>query len=548
MAAMHGYESASPSSSADPGASRDFGPSDRVLPRILRRQAERFGDRCLLRAGATAWSFADAPALAAGRAAQLAAAGVTPGDRVAILSGNRPEFLEVFLGCAWLGAVAVPINTAARGPQLAHVLADSGARLIVVEAALAGVLEAVAAAPGIRLETAWVIGDGALPLRGIARSRPLPDFAATEAVPHEARPGDILTILYTSGTTGVSKGVASPHAHCFWWGANSADILGVGEGDVLWTALPLFHINALNTFYQALLTGATLVLASRFSASGFWPAVAEADATVSYLLGAMVPILLSRPPGPEDRNHRLRTVLSPAVPEVFLDQFRARFGVAVVDGYGSTETNFVIGDRAADRVPGYMGRLRPGFSARVVDGDENPVPDGEPGELVLRADEPYAFAAGYHGMAGATVEAWRNLWFHTGDRVVREAGGLYRFVDRLKDVIRRRGENISALEVEAAIASHPAVADVAVFPVPSDLAEDEVMAAVVLRDGAVLAADALLDHCRTRLAYFALPRYVDFVPALPTTENGKVQKFRLRESGVTATTWDREAAGYVVRR
>ena len=521
-------------------------PTDRVLPRLLPLQAERFGPRTLLVAGETSWSFADAPRIAARRAATLAAAGVVAGDRVAILSGNRAEFLEVLLGCAWLGAIAVPINTAARGPQLAHVLGDSGARLIVAEASLAAELAAIGDTPRIALRTAWILDGSDAAIPGVRDVGPMPP-PGTEAAPHPARPGDLLAILYTSGTTGVSKGVCSPHAHCFWWGENSADVLGVREGDVLWTALPLFHINAINTFYQALLRGATLTLAPRFSASGFWPAIANSGATVSYLLGAMVPILLSRPPGPHDRAHRLRTVLAPAVPPAFLEQFTARFGVAVVDGYGSTETNFVIGTPAAERVPGAMGRVRPGFHARVVDADETPLPDGTPGELVLRADEPHAFAAGYFGMPERTVEAWRNLWFHTGDRVIRSSDGLFRFVDRIKDVIRRRGENISALEVEAAIAGHPAVADVAVFPVPSDLAEDEVMAAVVLRPGATLAPEALLDHCRTRLAYFALPRYIDFVAALPTTENGKVQKFRLREQGVTAMTWDRDAAGYRLR-
>jgi crotonobetaine/carnitine-CoA ligase len=521
-------------------------PADRVLPRLLALQAERFGTRTLLVAGEVSWSFADAPRIAAGRAAALAEAGVVAGDRVAILCGNRAEFLEVFLGCAWLGAIAVPINTAARGPQLAHLLADSGARLIVVEGEFVAELATATTAPGVVLRAAWIVGETAATLPGIDAVGPMPPRGPSHP-PHPARPGDLLTILYTSGTTGIAKGVCSPHGHCYWWGENSADVLGVREGDVLWTALPLFHINALNTFYQALLRGGTLALARRFSASAFWDAIAGSGATISYLLGAMVPILLSRPPGPLDRAHRLRTVLAPAVPETFLARFAERFGVGIVDGYGATETNFVIGGTSDQRVPGAMGRIRPGFAARVIDADENPLPDGTPGELVLRADEPHAFAAGYFGLPEHTVEAWRNLWFHTGDRVVRSPDGLFRFVDRIKDVIRRRGENISALEVEGAIAAHPAVADVAVFPVPSELAEDEVMAAIVLKPGAALAPEALLDHCRARLAYFALPRYLDFVAILPTTENGKVQKFRLREQGVTTSTWDREAAGYRLR-
>jgi crotonobetaine/carnitine-CoA ligase len=195
-----------------------------------------------------------------------------------------------------------------------------------------------------------------------------------------------------------------------------------------------------------------------------------------------------------------------------------------------------------------MGWVRPGFAARVVDEEDNEVPNGVPGELILRSDEPFAFATGYFGMPDKTVEAWRNLWFHSGDRVVREPDGSFRFLDRLKDAIRRRGENISSFEVEQVVVSHPAVANAAVFPVRSELAEDEVMVAVVLREGAGLEPEALLDYCAPRMPYFAVPRFVEFVPELPATENGKVQKFKLRERGITTETWDREAAGYKVAR
>ena len=195
-----------------------------------------------------------------------------------------------------------------------------------------------------------------------------------------------------------------------------------------------------------------------------------------------------------------------------------------------------------------MGRLKPGFTARIVDAQDNAVADGEAGELVLRADEPFAFATGYFGMPEKTVEAWRNLWFHTGDRVVREADGCYRFIDRMKDAIRRRGENISSFEVEQVLVSHPAVENAAVFPVPSEFAEDEVMAAVVLRAGTRLAHATLLDFCQPRMPYFAVPRFLEFVDALPVTENGKVTKYKLRERGITSATWDREQAGYKVVR
>jgi len=188
-----------------------------------------------------------------------------------------------------------------------------------------------------------------------------------------------------------------------------------------------------------------------------------------------------------------------------------------------------------------MGWLQPGFDARVVDANDFELPDGEAGELLLRADAPFAFSSGYFGQPEATLAAWRNLWFHTGDRVVRESDGAFRFVDRIKDAIRRRGENISSYEVEQVLQAHPAVAEVAVYPVRSELAEDEVMAAVVAQEGAALDPAELAAFCRTRLPYFAIPRYVEVVADLPRTENGKVQKFRLRERGVTAASWDREA-------
>jgi crotonobetaine/carnitine-CoA ligase len=208
----------------------------------------------------------------------------------------------------------------------------------------------------------------------------------------------------------------------------------------------------------------------------------------------------------------------------------------------------VIGDRISDQRPGKMGRLAQGFAARVVDAQDNALPPGAAGELVLRADEPFAFATGYFGMPDKTVEAWRNLWFHTGDRVVMDADGYFSFVDRLKDAIRRRGENISSFEVEQVLAGNAAVAAVAVFPVPSDLAEDEVMAAIILKPGQAIGPEELLQYCEPRLPHYALPRYLDFVETLPTTENGKVRKTELRSQGVTPTTWDRAQSGYKVTR
>ncbi|WP_427024592.1 ATP-dependent acyl-CoA ligase [Aureimonas ureilytica] len=518
--------------------------AERTLAALLRRQAVRHGSRDLVCFGNGTLTFADAADRAARSAAALGQAGVEPGDRVALMCSNRIEFIETVLGCAWAGAVAVPINVASRGDQLEHILRNCGAKLLVAEAALAPRLAALQLA-ALPLRTAWIVGEAAsVDLPGLSVERlPLADRGIE---PHPSLPGDTATILYTSGTTGPSKGVCCPHAQYYWWGVHTAELLDIEDGDTLHTSLPLFHTNALNSFYQALITGSTLHVGARFSVSGFAATLQRTGADVTYLLGAMVPMLLSRPPSIDERAHRTRIALAPGVPAQFHAPFRERFGIGLIDGYGSTETNFVIGDRLADQVPGFMGRVRPGFDARVFDPQDEELPDGTAGELVLRADEPYAFATGYFGAPEQTLAATRNLWFHTGDRVVREPDGRFRFLDRMKDAIRRRGENISSFEVEQVVNSHPAVSHAAVFPVQSELAEDEVMVAVVLDEAAELSPRELLDFCQPRLPYFALPRFVDIVAALPKTENGKVQKFKLRESGVTDTTWDREAEGYEV--
>ncbi|OAJ54799.1 ATP-dependent acyl-CoA ligase [Paraburkholderia ginsengiterrae] len=520
----------------------------RTLPALLAARAARNGAAPLFSDRTTTWTASEAVDIAARRAGALAAQGVGRGDHVALLCGNRSEFMEIVLGCGWLGAVVVPINTASRGLQLEHILRNCGARLLVAEAHLVDAVHALDA-QDLPLETIWLIGEPTMnaPESSTYATAPLPP-AREPAAPARLTDGDPFAVLYTSGTSGLSKGVICPHAQFYWWGHYTARDLGVTAGDVLYTCLPLFHTNALNSFFQALIHDAELVVDRRFSARGFFDALVETRATVTYVLGAMVPILLGRPVTANEREHRVRVALAPGVPENFQQDFTTRCGIALVDGYGSTETNCVISGALGAQRPGYMGKLAPGFDARVVDEQDQAVPDGEAGELILRADMPFAFASGYLGMPEKTVEAWRNLWFHTGDRVVRDADGYYRFIDRLKDTIRRRGENVSSFEVEQVLLSHPSVETAAVFAVKSALAEDEVMAAIVLREGKTLEPLELTRYCEPRLPYFAVPRYLDFVRDLPKTENGKIQKFKLRETGVTAKTWDLDASGYRLRR
>jgi carnitine-CoA ligase len=520
-----------------------FPPAERTLPAMLTRQAPRYGNRPLFVAGDVSISFAEAVPLAARFAGTLANAGIRPGDRVALMCGNGAEFIESFLGCAWLGAVAVPINTAARGPQLTHFLHNSGARLLIIEAEFLDALSHVDLGE-TALQRIWLVDDAAATCFERIAVAPLPRRGNSIAS-GVTDPAQTLAILYTSGTTGPSKGVCCPHAQYFWWGLNGIRNLELRDGDVLSTTLPLFHTNALGTFHQALLCGATLVAEPRFSASRFWQRLIERKATVTYLLGAMVPILLAKLASPDERSHTVRCALAPGVPANLHRAFAERTGIALLDGYGSTETNFVIGATAGEQRPGTMGTVREGFAARVLDASGADAELGEAGELVVRADEQLAFATGYFEIPDQTAAAFRDGWFHTGDRVIRDADGHFRFVDRLKDAIRRRGENISSFEVEQVLLSHPDVGNAAVFPVPSELAEDEVMAAVVRRPGSRLSEKALCEFCRPRLAAFAVPRFIEFVDALPTTESGKVQKYKLRDHGLSSRTWDRQKAADV---
>jgi crotonobetaine/carnitine-CoA ligase len=519
-------------------------PAERTVPHILLVQADRFGHRPCLVVGGVERSYAELASAAAAFAGTLVESGVERGDRVAILAENRWEILQTLLGCAWIGAVLVPINTASRGAQLEHILANADPKIVAAEPGLMERVSEIARPGGV--QALWCIGDQPRGMWDGLCATPFPGPSAVVA-PTATVPGDPLAILYTSGTTGPSKGVVCPHAQFYWWAVNVGSWLGLRADDTLYTCLPLFHTNALNAFFQALVHGAKIVIGPRFSVSQFWPRVASAEATVTYLLGTMVSMLASREPVAEERAHRLRVALAPATPPDVWEAFRSRFGIALVEGHGMTETNAVVGPRDGEQRPGWLGRVMPGFDAVVVDEHDVPVADGTPGELVMRAREPFAFATGYWRMPQATVDAWRNLWFHTGDRVVAD-DGWFRFVDRIKDAIRRRGENISAWEVEQVLLQHDSVESVAVIPVSSEHGEDDVMACVVVRRGTTLEPSALFEFCQPRLPYFAVPRYIEIRDDLPLTENGKIQKFVLRERGIGPATWDREAAGIVVTR
>lgn len=522
-------------------------PTQRTLSSLLSLRAQRLADDIFISDTQNSWTGVEALRIVQQRAQAFAEAGIRKGDKVAIVCPNSLLFVEVFMACAWLGAVVVPINTASKGAQLQHIIENSDAKtLICVEAALENF--ALINLENTALQTVWMLDQTeASKLHDVPITN-LPDRSDTLAPAAPVLPSDELAILYTSGTSGPSKGVICPHAQFYWWGIHTARKLELTPEDKLYTCLPLFHTNALNTIYQALVSDCQMILGERFSASRLFDRLAKSQATVTYLLGAMIPILLTQPKRDTDTQHSVRIGLGPAVPSTQQEEFKARFNIPLIDGFGSTESNFIIGGTLAEQKAGYMGVLSPGFEALVVNEYDEPVGYNEVGELILRSNDPYAFSLGYYKMPEATIESRKNLWLHTGDRVSVDENGYYKFIDRLKDMIRRRGENISSFEVESAIASHSAIESVAVYAVESDLAEEEVMASITLKPDHRVDFIDLIEHCQKDLPYFAVPRFFRVVSTMPTTENGKIQKYKLRTEGVTQDTWDRETANVQLKR
>jgi crotonobetaine/carnitine-CoA ligase len=518
-----------------------------VLPRVLADRARRFPNRPFL-------SFQGRPDVTFGeiemRSRQIARGlselGVRVGDRVLVMLPNGLEFVETWFAVNMLGAVLVPVNTAYRSEYLAHVMNDSGATLMVAGETFLHVIAEVEES-ATTLKTVVVVAEGERSTVGPVRLTTLSfdDLRSTPDSPPEqpVAVGDPAAIMYTSGTTGRSKGVVMPHGHLHLNPVVYIEQLGLTDKDVLYTCLPLFHANALLLgIYGALILGTRVAVARRFSASGWLNDIREAGATVTNLLGAMSDFIVAQDPNGTDADNPLRiATMIPISPKIG-PAFERRFGVKLIELYGSTEVNCPLYHPidAAYR-PGSCGTVATKwFDCQLVDPvTDVEVPVSMAGELVVRNKTPFTIMSGYHGRPQETVAAWRNLWFHTGDVMRRDADGFFYFVDRMKDCIRRRGENISSFEVEAVVRSHPAVKEVAVVGIasPYDSVEQEVKACIVLNAGAEVTQKALFDHCAERMPDFALPRFIEFMDAFPKTPTEKIRKDVLRLSGIGPATW-----------
>jgi crotonobetaine/carnitine-CoA ligase len=513
---------------------------------IDRHETERGDQVYVVFDHGASWSYRELARRVRRVAAGLEALGVRQGDHVLAWQPNTPDMLLTFYAINYLGAVYVPINTAYRGRLLEHVIDNSDARVAVVHADLAGRLAGVRLAALTHLVV--VGGEGPEDVALIKSRFDQLSQAGDAPVPlaHAIEPWHTQSIIYTSGTTGPSKGVLSSYLHMYtnpgpesWWFVTGADRFLVN--------MPMFHIGGLGLSFAMLVRGGSIVLPERFSTDLFWPMVRETGVTVVFLLGVMATFLLKNPPSADDRSHHVKKCFIVPLSEGS-EEFHRRFGIDVYTIFNMTEISSPIVSEANPPIRGTCGKVRAGVEVRLVDDNDCEVPLGTVGEMIIRTDRPWAMNSGYHKNDAATARAWRNGWFHTGDAFRQNADGYFFFVDRIKDAIRRRGENISSFEVEAEVTAFPAVREAAVVAVPSELGEDDVLAVVAPAPGHTIDPVALIEFLRGRLAYFMIPRYIRVLSELPKTPSSKVLKTELRAEGVTVGTWDREAAGIVIRR
>jgi carnitine-CoA ligase len=530
---------------------------ERQMGQVVAEKAALNGDRTFIQFEDRRYTYRDMDRLSNRIANGLAALGVQKGTYVALMLDNKPELILLYFALGKLGAVAVPLNTAAKGELLGYYLAQSGSQLIIADAPL---VERLAAVPGQLPLLRHVIvlrepaDAGLATVTALPRSEFSDLLSASDAAPEaEVRFCDLHALLYTSGTTGPSKGNMSTHAHALTCGFQLAQTYGYRPDDVLYVCLPVFHGNAwLCSVLPALVADASIALARRFSVNAFWDDLRRFGVTQFNSLGAMTNFLWSRPAGPRDREHQVRQVMVVPTPKEFYRDFEERFGIRFTSVYALTDFGMVTA-RGPDAPPDKWasgGTACENVEIRIVDDDDFELPRGQTGEIVVRSTMPWQGAQGYYNMPEATANAFRNLWFHTGDRGFLDADGYIYFVDRKKDAIRRRGENISSFEVEQIVLKHPAVLQVAAFAVGSEHSEDEVMVSVVLREGHFLSEAELVDHCIRNMAYYMVPRYVELVADLPKTMTEKIEKYKLKADAEQrlATIWDRERSGIVVRR
>ena len=527
----------------------DLPPRERVVLRYLVDQyADDRPEQVFVKfASGDEWTFAQLREETLKAAAGFRKLGVKQGDHVGAFLPSSIEAIKVWYGLNYLGAVYVPFNPAYKGHLLEHVIRTSDASLIICHHELVGRLSEIDRS--LLTDVVHLGGEGA-DVAGLRRQAgsilaTTPVDEAALALDHPIEPWHTQGIWYTSGTTGPSKGVLSSYMHAYeMFGPETWPF--ITSEDRYMINLPVFHMGGTGLWNAMLLRGGSVAFIERFQTGKFWDQVRSTGTTVVFLLGAMAAYLESQPAKPDDAYHPMRLMfMVPVVENV--PQFAERFGVEVRAIYNMTEICMPIITGPTPSLPGTCGRLREGTQVRLVDENDIEVPVGEVGEFIVRCDRPWGMNHGYYKMPEATAAAWRNGWFHTGDGGRLDAEGNYYFVDRLKDAIRRRGEFVSSLELEIELCAHPDIQAAAAIAVKSEHAEDEIMVVLIPSEGRTIDFPAVVEWLGDRVAYFMIPRYFRSVDAMPMTPTEKIRKNLLREEGVTPDTWDREAAGIIIK-
>jgi crotonobetaine/carnitine-CoA ligase len=520
-----------------------------TLTELMRTNVAERPDDIAIRSETESWTYRQLHVDAARMASSLVDAGVRRGDRVLMMMDNSAEWAVAFVALSYIGAASVPTNTMYRGNILAHVVRNSGATVAVVDS---NHVEVLTRFDEGRL--GLLVVRGHLAPEDVHGEREVLDYSALRRhelalEPVDVAPWDVACVAYTSGTTGDSKGVNMTHAHL----VQASDpftvtMMGQGEHEVIYVAVPLFHLFGVASVVSSWILGGQAVIASRFSASTYIADAAAAGATHLQMVAAMAEFLLQQPPSPTDAQHSIRTAYILPMPARHRE-FSQRFGVDVHSSFGSTEVGCLIATGGDPEAVARMsvGKPRPGITVRLVDSHDVEVPVGQPGEAIARHVLPWTLCSSYLGDPEATASGWRNGWWHTGDLLVQDADGYYYFVDRKKDAIRRRGENVSSVEVEREVMAHDHVQACAVVAVDFSDFEQEIKVFVELVPGSQLTESELIHFLIDRLPRYAVPRFVEVVTDLPRTPTSKVRKHELR-GRPNDQAWDREAAGIIVPR
>ncbi|ORW50009.1 ATP-dependent acyl-CoA ligase [Mycobacterium paraense] len=516
----------------------DFGVDSFTVPAVLDRRAEQYPDRVMMSIAGVDVTFEQMRRRSRAAAHMLAGLGVGRGDCVALFTATCPEWVYFWLGAARIGAVSAAVNAANKGEFLLHTLRLSRAKVIFTDAERRSRVDEVV--EQLDTVTGVVVQDDSL----TATLHLDADVPLTDS-PVEAT--DVGVLFYTSGTTGPSKAVATTWHYLFCVAATAASAWEFGPGETLWTAMPLFHLSAAPSVLAPMLVGGTTVLAKAFHPGEVWDDIRARGAVGFAGAGAMVSMLQNLPADPRDAQLPLRFISAAPIDAKSYREIEKRYGCRIVTMYGMTEAFPIAVKGVSDEgVPGTSGRPNPNFDVRIVDERGDPVPPGAVGEIVCRPRRPHVMSEGYVSQ-GSRVDP-HPAWFRTGDLGRLDAEQNLTYVDRIKDSLRRRGENVSSVEVEAVVLGHPAVAEAAAVGVPSELGEDDILLFVTLRPGATLDCAELLDFCAARMPYFCVPRFVETVNELPKNVIGRIRKDLLRSRGVNEATWDREEHGYIVSR